>query len=134
MRRPENAGNSAWVSMSEPTGRAPRADAAAVASGWDRVGRLQADMDEGRQRRLTRLDFSPDEAAALSARNFMYGDSIVGRAAVPEDRAGASTSSNRWTKTIVPSVRPLRPRREVRAQLIGCTLRSLAPQRRQPWL
>jgi hypothetical protein len=46
----------------------------AIASGWDRVQRLQADMDEGRQRRLTRLGFPPEEAAALSAlhtRNFM---------------------------------------------------------------
>jgi hypothetical protein len=47
---------------------------AAIASGWERVGRLQADMDEGRQRRLAHLGFPPDEAAALSAlhtRNFM---------------------------------------------------------------
>ena len=47
---------------------------AAIASGWDRVQRLQADMDEGRRRRLTRLGFPPEEAAALSAlhtRNFM---------------------------------------------------------------
>jgi hypothetical protein len=47
---------------------------AAIASGWDRVQRLQADMDEGRRRRLTRLGFPPDEAEALSAlhtRNFM---------------------------------------------------------------
>ena len=46
----------------------------AIARGWDRVQRLQADMDEGRQRRLTRLGFPPEEAAALSAlhtRNFM---------------------------------------------------------------
>jgi hypothetical protein len=47
---------------------------AAVASGWDKVRDLQADMDEGRQRRLARLGFPSDEAAALSAlhtRNFM---------------------------------------------------------------
>jgi hypothetical protein len=46
----------------------------AVAKGWERVQLLQADMDEGRQRRLVRLGFPPDEAAALSAlhtRNFM---------------------------------------------------------------
>jgi hypothetical protein len=46
----------------------------AIASGWDRVQRLQADMDEGRRRRLTRLGFPAEEAAALSAlhtRNFM---------------------------------------------------------------
>ena len=36
--------------------------------------RLQAEMDEVRQRRLVRLGFPPNEAAALSAlhtRNFM---------------------------------------------------------------
>jgi hypothetical protein len=47
---------------------------ATIASGWDRVAHLQTDMDEGRQRRLARLGFPPDEAAALSAlhtRNFM---------------------------------------------------------------
>jgi hypothetical protein len=46
----------------------------AVAAGWERVQRLQADMDEGRQRRLVRLGFPAAEAAGLSAlhtRNFM---------------------------------------------------------------
>jgi len=46
----------------------------AVAAGWDRVQQLQADMDEGRRRRLVRLGFPPGEAAELSAlhtRNFM---------------------------------------------------------------
>lgn len=47
---------------------------AAVAAGWDLVQRLEADMDEGRRRRLGRLGFAPGEAAGLSAlhtRNFM---------------------------------------------------------------
>jgi len=47
---------------------------AALAEGYRRVQRLQAEMDEGRQRRLMRLGFPPTEAAALSAlhtRNFM---------------------------------------------------------------
>jgi hypothetical protein len=46
----------------------------AIASGWDAVQQLQADMDEGRRRRLVRLGFPPGEAADLSAfhtRNFM---------------------------------------------------------------
>jgi hypothetical protein len=46
----------------------------AIAAGWDAVQRLQADMDEGRRRRLVRLGFSDGDAAALSAlhtRNFM---------------------------------------------------------------
>jgi len=46
----------------------------AIASGFAAVERLQAEMDEGRQRRLVRLGFPPNEAAALSAlhtRNFM---------------------------------------------------------------
>ena len=46
----------------------------ALAEGHRRVQLLQADMDEGRQRRLVRLGFPPAEAAALSAlhtRNFM---------------------------------------------------------------
>jgi Fe2+ transport system protein FeoA len=46
----------------------------AIARGYDLVGTLQADMDDGRRRRLTRLGFSPDEAAELAAlhtRNFM---------------------------------------------------------------
>ncbi len=49
-------------------------DPAALRDGHRRVQRLQADMDEGRQRRLVRLGFPPAEAAALSAlhtRNFM---------------------------------------------------------------
>jgi hypothetical protein len=46
----------------------------AIATGYAAVERLQAEMDEGRQRRLVRLGFVPDEAGALSAlhtRNFM---------------------------------------------------------------
>jgi hypothetical protein len=46
----------------------------AIAIGWDRVQQLQADMDEGRRRRLVRLGFPPADAAELSAlhtRNFM---------------------------------------------------------------
>ena len=45
-----------------------------IARGFGLVRALQADMDEGRQRRLGRLGFPADEAAALSAlhtRNFM---------------------------------------------------------------
>ena len=46
----------------------------AIARGYAAVQELQAAMDEGRQRRLVRLGFPPDEAAALSAlhtHNFM---------------------------------------------------------------
>lgn len=46
----------------------------AVGRGWDKVQQLQAEMDEGRQRRLVRLGFPAREAADLSAlhtRNFM---------------------------------------------------------------
>jgi len=46
----------------------------AIALGWARVQALQAEMDEGRRRRLARLGFSDSEAAELSAlhtRNFM---------------------------------------------------------------
>jgi hypothetical protein len=46
----------------------------AIATGFARVQELQHAMDEGRQRRLVRLGFRPDEAEALSAlhtRNFM---------------------------------------------------------------
>lgn len=46
----------------------------AIALGWARVQGLQAEMDEGRRRRLVRLGFSDTEAAELSAlhtRNFM---------------------------------------------------------------
>lgn len=45
-----------------------------LARGWDRVQALKQDMDEGRQRRLKKLGFSDDDAAALSSlhtRNFM---------------------------------------------------------------
>ncbi len=45
-----------------------------LARGWDRVQALEQDMDEGRQRRLKKLGFSDDDAAALSSlhtRNFM---------------------------------------------------------------
>ena len=45
-----------------------------IRAGWRRVQELQADMDEGRQRRMVRLGFPPAVAAALSAlhtRNFM---------------------------------------------------------------
>jgi hypothetical protein len=47
---------------------------AAIARGYAAIVQLQKNMDEGRQRRLLRLGFPPDEAAALSAlhtRNFM---------------------------------------------------------------
>jgi hypothetical protein len=47
---------------------------AAIARGWERVQALRAEMDEGRRRRLGRLGFDVEEAAALSAlhtRNFM---------------------------------------------------------------
>ena len=46
----------------------------AVSAGHARVRQLQDEMDEGRRRRLERLGFPADEAAALSAlhtRNFM---------------------------------------------------------------
>ena len=49
-------------------------DPAAVGEGFTRVQALQAEMGEGRRKRLVRLGFAPDEAAALSAlhtRNFM---------------------------------------------------------------
>lgn len=45
-----------------------------VAAGFDRVVELQNDMDTGRRRRLEKLGFSPQQAAALSTlhtRNFM---------------------------------------------------------------
>jgi hypothetical protein len=47
---------------------------AAIARGFAAIVELQKSMDDGRQRRLLRLGFPPDEAAALSAlhtRNFM---------------------------------------------------------------
>ncbi|WP_222853742.1 ferritin-like domain-containing protein [Fodinicola acaciae] len=47
---------------------------AAIAKGYDAVRKLQAEMDDGRQRRLVHLGFPADEAAELSAlhtRNFM---------------------------------------------------------------
>ncbi len=46
----------------------------AIRAGWDRVQKLQRDMDEGRQKRLVRLGFDEAQSAALSAlhtRNFM---------------------------------------------------------------
>lgn len=46
----------------------------AIATGFERVRALEADMDEGRRRRLIRLGFDAHDAAALSAlhtRNFM---------------------------------------------------------------
>ncbi|MDQ6616880.1 MAG: ferritin-like domain-containing protein [Actinomycetota bacterium] len=46
----------------------------AIGRGHDAVQQLQADMDEGRRRRLSRLGYSPREAEELSAlhtRNFM---------------------------------------------------------------
>jgi hypothetical protein len=46
----------------------------AIAAGWTAVQQLQAEMDEGRRRRLVRLGFSEREASELSAlhtRNFM---------------------------------------------------------------
>ncbi|BCB79595.1 hypothetical protein GCM10022251_41610 [Phytohabitans flavus] len=45
-----------------------------IETGYARVQRLEADMDQGRRRRLERLGFPADEAEALSAlhtRNFM---------------------------------------------------------------
>ena len=47
---------------------------AAIRSGWQAVAQLQADMDEGRRRRLARIGFPADEAAEISAlhtKNFM---------------------------------------------------------------
>ncbi|WP_196807847.1 hypothetical protein [Mycobacterium sp. 141] len=47
---------------------------AAIAAGYRAVLTLQAEMDEGRQRRLVHLGFPADEAADISAlhtRNFM---------------------------------------------------------------
>jgi hypothetical protein len=47
---------------------------AALTDGWEAVQKLQYDMDQGRQRRLTQLGFPADEATELSAlhtRNFM---------------------------------------------------------------
>jgi hypothetical protein len=47
---------------------------AAIQAGWDAVRILQADMDEGRRRRLIRLGFNEVQAAELSAlhtKNFM---------------------------------------------------------------
>jgi len=49
-------------------------DPKAIASGWSAVRQLEADMDEGRRRRLHRLGFSDDDAEALSqlhTKNFM---------------------------------------------------------------
>jgi hypothetical protein len=46
----------------------------AIAEGFSRVQALEADMDEGRRRRLVKLGFSPGEAAELAelhTRNFM---------------------------------------------------------------
>jgi hypothetical protein len=46
----------------------------AIASGYERVLKLQADMDYARRLRLLKLGFAEDEAEALSAlhtRNFM---------------------------------------------------------------
>jgi hypothetical protein len=46
----------------------------AIATGWERVRELEAEMDEGRRRRLMSLGFSDHQAAELSAlhsRNFM---------------------------------------------------------------
>jgi hypothetical protein len=49
-------------------------DTDAIRRGWDAVGELQGDMDDGRQRRLVRLGFTGTEAEEMSAlhtRNFM---------------------------------------------------------------
>ncbi|MGI9022565.1 MAG: ferritin-like domain-containing protein [Acidimicrobiales bacterium] len=49
-------------------------DPAAIATGFQRVQQLQAEMDDGRQRRLVRLGFPATEAGSLSVlhtRNFM---------------------------------------------------------------
>lgn len=45
-----------------------------IAQGWDRVQALKVSMDHGRQVRLRRLGFEPEQAAKLSSlhtRNFM---------------------------------------------------------------
>jgi hypothetical protein len=47
---------------------------AAIREGWRAVAQLQAEMDEGRRRRLARIGFPADEAAEISAlhtKNFM---------------------------------------------------------------
>lgn len=47
---------------------------AAIAGGFARVQALEADMDDGRRRRLAKLGFAPEEAAELAelhTRNFM---------------------------------------------------------------
>jgi hypothetical protein len=47
---------------------------AAIASGYERVAKLQSDMDRARQQRLQKLGFEPEAAEAISAlhtRNFM---------------------------------------------------------------
>lgn len=47
---------------------------AALRKGWERVQQLQADMDDGRRRRLMKLGFDAADAAGLSSlhtRNFM---------------------------------------------------------------
>jgi hypothetical protein len=49
-------------------------DPDAIGLGWDRVRGMEADMEEGRHRRLVLLGFADKEAAELSAlhtRNFM---------------------------------------------------------------
>jgi len=46
----------------------------AIRNGWERVQKLQRDMDEGRQKRLVRLGFDEAQSTALSVlhtRNFM---------------------------------------------------------------
>ena len=40
---------------------------AAIAAGVERVRTLESEMDEGRRRRLVRLGFAADDAAAFSA-------------------------------------------------------------------
>jgi hypothetical protein len=47
---------------------------AAIADGFAKVQALEADMDDGRRRRLTKLGFDQEEAAELAelhTRNFM---------------------------------------------------------------
>lgn len=47
---------------------------AAIAGGFARVQQLEADMDDGRRRRLSKLGFGTEEArdlAELHTRNFM---------------------------------------------------------------
>jgi TusA-related sulfurtransferase len=70
----DSAGLSSAVHDSLVLLAAGRWTPSAIQGGWDAVETLQAEMDEGRQRRLVRLGFTSREAEELSAlhtRNFM---------------------------------------------------------------